>query len=873
MTTSNNARNILKRNHTTSSPTVEPKIKSSVAQAKVGVNSKMPEKRKTTGNTKAIKESRTTMQPATTTLDLIMNEMKSLEKDTKKKKKVQQPDSPATDENAPSTSKQFPSSHLMSGYAPLTRIELMRHENDNTLVHNFMKKETGIMETILGFKMLKGRVEPYTLEQYAHLWNSSSQPSDSHMNKMGSDAAPSPGLDNTIRRGPKTPPGPGPRTPPGPGPQTPADSESVNTVRSSSPKSDFQQPTCSPLPPPPAFPTWNNEQDGRTELLKEMSQLTKTPLNQLEANLGSELQEAIDRVDRSTLFNTLKDALRNMGHKSEEPKAESNFGESQRTKGTNEACEAMSISSGHLSPPPPPPQLASPPPPPPSPPPSSPPPRDFLTPKDENVHQPQESIAAPRFDFFHPTFVTSIAPNNMPTAIIFADPSSLPHLIGASAIPVSTTTLLPPPTFMSSYQPTNTNTPFIPQAVSVSGMPFVSQPVAPNLQQTILPEGQLTLPIQSPNLPNRDDVEQKPRNNKAKPRAKPEATVNMDFIRSRPPPIIPEILKKNMPPTSTSSQVQDAAAPRPTFNEPLNSSNSAGTQPPMPPTSMPLQLPPDFSMPPPPLIQKSAIPVNGPPHMAPPVPCPNLNVPPPVMPTSNAPPSNEPQNKIKFQLGAHCAALDSPEKAPLPHHLPAPVSRFQGAQASYVPSNSTVQPMDISPLKSTLTITQPLDQSTNEHNHPNVSTNLAEPPPALSGTNVFKTLMSALSKTAPVAPNPNNSSFLAATSSNPMQNSSNSNFSAESGSFVGSSEQTNHSNPSPWVTPPVSLTSNSGNPPGHNNFLYDPVQVPRFATPPPRNRMPQPLFPPGMPPALFPPRNPIRPNISHSISPWQYPPQ
>lgn len=56
----------------------------------------------------------------------------------------------------------------------------MRHENDNTLVHNFMKKETGIMETILGFKMLKGRVEPYTLEQYAHLWNPSSQPSDSH---------------------------------------------------------------------------------------------------------------------------------------------------------------------------------------------------------------------------------------------------------------------------------------------------------------------------------------------------------------------------------------------------------------------------------------------------------------------------------------------------------------------------------------------------------------------------------------------------------------------------------------------------------------------------------------------------------------------
>lgn len=52
MTTSNNARNILKRNHTTSSPTVEPKTKSGVAQAKVGVNSKMPEKRKTTGNTK-----------------------------------------------------------------------------------------------------------------------------------------------------------------------------------------------------------------------------------------------------------------------------------------------------------------------------------------------------------------------------------------------------------------------------------------------------------------------------------------------------------------------------------------------------------------------------------------------------------------------------------------------------------------------------------------------------------------------------------------------------------------------------------------------------------------------------------------------------
>ena len=34
------------------------------------------------------------MQPATTTLDLIMNEMKSLEKDTKKKKKVQQPGNP-----------------------------------------------------------------------------------------------------------------------------------------------------------------------------------------------------------------------------------------------------------------------------------------------------------------------------------------------------------------------------------------------------------------------------------------------------------------------------------------------------------------------------------------------------------------------------------------------------------------------------------------------------------------------------------------------------------------------------------------------------------------------------------------------------------
>lgn len=181
-----------------------------------------------------------------------------------------------------------------------------------------MKKEAGLMETILGFKMLKGRVEPYSHETYASM-----RKFDPHSHRiptqiMKYEPANSPANNDKTgfpRRGPKTPPGPGPKTPPG----SPI-SQASN--RPSSPRSDIKQSSSPLLEPPPSFPIFSGNDgaesniDEKAALLKEMSELTNTPIKQLENFIGDDLQKAIGKVDRSILFSTLKDALRNIGQAS-----------------------------------------------------------------------------------------------------------------------------------------------------------------------------------------------------------------------------------------------------------------------------------------------------------------------------------------------------------------------------------------------------------------------------------------------------------------------------------------------------------------------------------------------------------------------------
>uniref|UniRef100_A0A2K6VST7 Uncharacterized protein n=1 Tax=Onchocerca volvulus TaxID=6282 RepID=A0A2K6VST7_ONCVO len=198
----------------------------------------------------------------------------------------------------------------------LTREDLERHQNDDSSCYAFMQRE-GLMERLLGHKMLTGRVDSHIVLGFLpfdpkdNLPSRNRKNSNSKVDDFPTICEPPPvGVVNEERRGPKTPPG-------SPGHDANSSMLSSRGVGSASPSS--------PPPPPPIDETVVFTGEGgklkmeeTPDLIAEMAELTKLPHNQLAECLGEELQKAMKQVDHKVLLETLKDALQKVGKKNDD---------------------------------------------------------------------------------------------------------------------------------------------------------------------------------------------------------------------------------------------------------------------------------------------------------------------------------------------------------------------------------------------------------------------------------------------------------------------------------------------------------------------------------------------------------------------------
>ncbi|EJD75437.1 hypothetical protein LOAG_17418 [Loa loa] len=204
----------------------------------------------------------------------------------------------------------------------LTREDLERHQNDDSSCYAFMQRE-GLMERLLGHKMLTGRVDSHVVLGFLPFDSKDNLPSRNRKNSSSkvddfpTVCEPPPvGIVNEERRGPKTPPG-------SPGHDANSSMLSSRGVGSASPSS--------PPPPPPADETVALSGEGSKlkveetpDLIAEMAELTKLPHNKLAECLGEELQKAMKQVDHKVLLETLKDALLKVGKKNDDQQDEQN---------------------------------------------------------------------------------------------------------------------------------------------------------------------------------------------------------------------------------------------------------------------------------------------------------------------------------------------------------------------------------------------------------------------------------------------------------------------------------------------------------------------------------------------------------------------
>ncbi|VDN06662.1 unnamed protein product [Thelazia callipaeda] len=232
-----------------------------------------------------------------------------------RKKGTSQDDGEPGPSNIPTTANANSSKKPVSG---LTREDLERHQNDNSACYAFMQRE-GLMERLLGHKMLTGRVDSHVVLGFLPFDPKDTLPCKNHKNScskgedFSSNCDPQPNtFINEERRGPKTPPG-------SPGHDADSSMLSSRGVGSASPSS--------PPPPPPAdetvLPSSNDakiKENETSDLIAEMAELTKLPHSQLAECLGEELQNAMKQVDHKVLLETLKDALLKVGKKSDEEK-------------------------------------------------------------------------------------------------------------------------------------------------------------------------------------------------------------------------------------------------------------------------------------------------------------------------------------------------------------------------------------------------------------------------------------------------------------------------------------------------------------------------------------------------------------------------
>uniref|UniRef100_A0A914GR18 Uncharacterized protein n=1 Tax=Globodera rostochiensis TaxID=31243 RepID=A0A914GR18_GLORO len=94
-------------------------------------------------------------------LDTILNEIEAF--DTANKKKIKKETEMDNDEvdNAPCSSRQLPPTPMPGSYRSLNRMELARQDQDQSMVQSFLDRDD-LMQRILAYKMLRGRVESYS---------------------------------------------------------------------------------------------------------------------------------------------------------------------------------------------------------------------------------------------------------------------------------------------------------------------------------------------------------------------------------------------------------------------------------------------------------------------------------------------------------------------------------------------------------------------------------------------------------------------------------------------------------------------------------------------------------------------------------------
>ncbi|KAH7722300.1 hypothetical protein AAVH_10157 [Aphelenchoides avenae] len=274
--------------------------------------------------------------------DSILNELDNLETTRKKEpQKAHSKDSHNSDPDdlTPGTSKQpMPPTPTPNANArPLTRTELTHCDPDDSLMKRFLEKD-GFMERLLGYKMLKGRVDSYfvmrsNIKLDNCLFVEVPEPGDDVMGRLKMEALQAEWEASTRtgrqvheiveievdeRRGPKTPPG-------SPGHNS-SRASTVLSMAVDEKSHDVAGDLCSPLPPPPVFPALagspakevgahakepsTSAADGR-ENLRQLALLTGTPVAQLEEFMGDDIREMMGQADKATMLAAVKDALRN----------------------------------------------------------------------------------------------------------------------------------------------------------------------------------------------------------------------------------------------------------------------------------------------------------------------------------------------------------------------------------------------------------------------------------------------------------------------------------------------------------------------------------------------------------------------------------
>uniref|UniRef100_A0A183BNG5 FH2 domain-containing protein n=1 Tax=Globodera pallida TaxID=36090 RepID=A0A183BNG5_GLOPA len=133
-------------------------------------------------------------------LDTILNEIEAF--DTANKKKIKKEIEIDNDEvdNAPCSSRQLPPTPMPGSYRSLNRTELARQDQDQSMVQSFLDRDD-LMQRILAYKMLRGRVESYSTIRIKIDLDSCTIP---EYEQFGWQETPDQG---GMKRGPMTPPG------------------------------------------------------------------------------------------------------------------------------------------------------------------------------------------------------------------------------------------------------------------------------------------------------------------------------------------------------------------------------------------------------------------------------------------------------------------------------------------------------------------------------------------------------------------------------------------------------------------------------------------------------------------------------------------